>query len=79
MKIRRIRRQQRPPSEAQLVCWEAYQVVGSLLSDLGRFDTPEAGKILDNLSQARLVHRDVLPWESREPGGELEQLRKERT
>jgi len=64
MKLRRIRRQQRPASEAQQVCYEAYQVVGSLLSDLGRSDTPEAGKILDNLSQARLVHKDVLPWES---------------
>lgn len=62
MKVRRIKRQDRPPREAQLVCWEAYQVVGSLLDSLGIFDTPEAEKILDNLAQARLVHRDVLPW-----------------
>jgi hypothetical protein len=48
------------------VCWEAYQVVGSLLSDLGVFETPEAGRILDNLSQARLVHQNVLPWPSYE-------------
>lgn len=52
--------------EAPMVCAEAYQVVGSLLSDLGKFDTPEAEKILDNLSQHRLVHTDVLPWPSYE-------------
>jgi hypothetical protein len=57
------------PAESVLVCYEAYQVVGSLLSDLGEFDTPEAQKILDNLSEARLVHDDVLPWESHEPAG----------
>ncbi len=50
--------------EAEQVCAEAYQVVGSLLSDLGIFETPEAEKILDNLSQHRMVHHDVLPWPS---------------
>jgi Lar family restriction alleviation protein len=55
------------PREAEQVCAEAYQVVGSLLSDLGRFDMPEAQRILDNLSQARLVHTNVLPWPSYEP------------
>lgn len=54
------------PSEAVEVCYEAYQVVGSLLSDLGKFGTPEGDKILDNLSQAKLVHKDVLPWASYE-------------
>jgi hypothetical protein len=52
------------PTDAEMVCYEAYQVVGSLLSDLGKFETPEARKILDNLSQAKLIHRDVLPWSS---------------
>lgn len=51
-------------SEAEMVCGEAYQVVGSLLSDVGAFETDEAGKILDNLSEARMVHDDVLPWPS---------------
>lgn len=50
--------------EAQRVCAEVYQVVGSLLSDLGVFETEHASKVLDNLSQARLVHDDVLPWPS---------------
>lgn len=54
--------------ELRTICAEAYQVVGSLLSDLGKFDTPEAGKILDNLSQQRMVHHDVLPWPSYESG-----------
>jgi hypothetical protein len=58
------------PKEAEQVCAEAYQVVGSLLSDLGKFDTPEAEKILDNLSQAKLVHKDVLPWPSYASGAQ---------
>ncbi len=49
---------------AVAVCAEAYQVVGSMLSDLGQFETDRAEKILDNLSQARMVHDDVLPWPS---------------
>jgi hypothetical protein len=58
------------PREAEQVCAEAYQVVGSLLSDLGKFDTDEAEKILDNLSQAKLVHKDVLPWPSYASGAQ---------
>lgn len=49
---------------AEEVCAEAYQVVGSLLEDLGVFETERARKILDNLSQAKRVHKDVLPWPS---------------
>lgn len=51
-------------TQAELVCWEAYNVVGSLLIDLNKHDTPEAERILDNLSQARKVHDNVLPWPS---------------
>lgn len=50
--------------EAARVCAEAYQAVGSMLSDLGQFDTPHGEKLLDNLSEHRLVHDDVLPWPS---------------
>ena len=52
------------PSEAEQVCLEAYQVVGSLLSDLGAFETDEAEKILDNLCAMKRLHKDVLPWPS---------------
>lgn len=52
--------------ELEEVCAEAYQVVGCLLYDLGDFGSDRAEKILDNLSQMRMVHDDVLPWESRE-------------
>lgn len=52
------------PTGAEAVCAEAYQVVGHLLDDLGQFDTERGGKILDNLNEARLVHKDVLPWRS---------------
>jgi hypothetical protein len=63
--------------ELERICAEAYQVVGSLLSDLGKFDTPEAGKILDNLSQCRLVHDDVLPWPSYESASSPSPAREE--
>ena len=52
------------PTDAEAVCAEAYQVVGSMLDDLGQFDTERGGKILNNLAEARLVHKDVLPWPS---------------
>ena len=51
--------------EVKTVCAQAYQVVGILLSEAGRFDSPEAEKILDNLGEQRLRHTDVLPWESK--------------
>lgn len=62
-------------SEAELVCAEAYQVVGTLLSDIGQFDTERGQKILDNLSEARMIHTDILPWPSIEraapPAGQV--------
>jgi hypothetical protein len=54
--------EQAEPSEAELVCAEAYQVVGCLLDQLGLFESEQGQKILDNLSEARMVHQDVLPW-----------------
>ena len=54
-------------SEAEQVCAQAYQVVGSLLDDLGQFDSEMGNKILDNLAEARMVHDDVLPWPSFAP------------
>lgn len=50
--------------QAQLVCSEAYQVVGSMLSDLDQFDSERGQKLLDNLAAQQLVHKDVLPWPS---------------
>lgn len=50
--------------DAERLLAEAYQVVGLLLSDLGQFESDHAEKILDNLSQMRVVHEDVLPWPS---------------
>ncbi|EAB4417366.1 hypothetical protein D7B12_18210 [Salmonella enterica] len=49
--------------ELEEVCAEAYQVVGIMADKLGIFETSEGvEKILDNLSAARLVHDDVLPF-----------------
>jgi hypothetical protein len=49
-------------SEAELVCAEAYVIVGALFDKLEMFDTDIANKVLDNLSEARLVHKDILPF-----------------
>jgi hypothetical protein len=44
------------------ICAEAYQVVGVLADDCGRFGGGDIEHVLDNLSQQRLVHEDVLPF-----------------
>lgn len=54
------------PDSAADACYQAYQAVGVMLSDLGLFDTERGQNLLDNLSQARPMH-DVLPWESATP------------
>jgi hypothetical protein len=66
-----LQQAQQPPSaeagridELETIIGEAYQVVGSLLSDLGQFDSEHARKILDNLGEQRMVHADVLQWPS---------------
>jgi hypothetical protein len=67
--------------EAAQVCAQTYQVVGSLLSDLGVLELPQSQHVMDNLSQHRLVHDDVLPWPSFErtiPADVLSVLREAR-
>ena len=59
-KINRLYRRVR---ELEAVCGETYQVIGSLLSDVGLFGTERGDKVLDNLYEGRLVHQDVLPWD----------------
>lgn len=50
-------------AELETVCAESYQVVGALANAAGVFETSEAvSKALDNLSEAKLVHSDVLPF-----------------
>lgn len=70
-----IERLTRERDEAQQVCAEAYQVVGVLLDDTGQFETEHGTKILDNLSEHRPVHDDVLPWS---PADTIERLTRER-
>lgn len=43
------------------VCAEAYQVVGVMAEALGLFDNESVQKCLDNLSQRKIIHNDVLP------------------
>lgn len=50
------------PTEAQKVCYEAYAALGTILMDLAEKGHPQAEKLLDNLSEARLMHSDVLPF-----------------
>lgn len=44
---------------------EAYQVVGILADECGRFDDPHVIKAMDNLAAGQMVHADVLPFPSK--------------
>lgn len=48
--------------ELEELCGEAYQVVGVLAERTGHFDDPQVQKELDNLADARMIHKDVLPF-----------------
>ncbi|EGF4802680.1 DUF550 domain-containing protein [Escherichia coli] len=50
------------PDGLSTVRAEAYQVVGVMADALGVFGDAAVQKVLDNLSQQKLVHRDVLPF-----------------
>ncbi|HDP9380064.1 TPA: DUF550 domain-containing protein [Escherichia coli] len=50
------------PDSLSTVCADAYQVVGVMADALGVFGDAAVQKVLDNLSQQKLVHRDVLPF-----------------
>nr|WP_250112603.1 DUF551 domain-containing protein [Escherichia coli] len=50
------------PDGLSTVCAEAYQVVGVMADALGVFGDAAVQKVLDNLSQQKLVHKDVLPF-----------------
>jgi hypothetical protein len=45
---------------------EAYQVVGILADECGRFDDPHVIKMMDNLAAGQMVHADVLPFPSKQ-------------
>lgn len=48
--------------ELETICAEAYQVIGCLVGDKVIPENIDLTKILDNLSCARLEHKDVLPF-----------------
>ncbi|ECN9265256.1 hypothetical protein ZL58_14565 [Salmonella enterica subsp. enterica serovar Typhimurium] len=49
--------------ELETVCAEAYQCVGVLADAAGVFESSQkVSDLLDNLSEARLVHMDLLPF-----------------
>ncbi|HGL5373138.1 TPA: hypothetical protein ACKFCW_001996 [Citrobacter farmeri] len=50
------------PENVSTVLAEAYQVVGVMAEALGIFDDAAVQKVMDNLSQQKLVHSDVLPF-----------------
>jgi len=49
-------------TELERVCAELYQVLGSLSDSTELFDHPDVIRALDQASQARVVHDDLLPW-----------------
>ncbi|MEG6183283.1 hypothetical protein UXP39_12570 [Enterobacter sichuanensis] len=50
------------PDGLLTVCADAYQVVGVMADALGIFDDEAVQKVMDNLSQQKLIHSDVLPF-----------------
>jgi len=59
-----------PPREASIdelltLIGEAYQVVGILADECGRFDDPQVTKMMDNLAAGHMVHADILPFPSK--------------
>lgn len=48
--------------DAPMVCAELYQVIGCLAYHYGIMEHPDVQKALDNASQHKLVHADLLPW-----------------
>lgn len=48
--------------ELEALCAESYQVVGALAEAAGVFNELSVIKALDNLSAAKLTHKDVLPF-----------------
>lgn len=51
--------------ELENICASAYQVVGVLLSDAGRFDDDDGSRVLDMLSSTKF-DESVLPFDSKE-------------
>lgn len=51
-------------SEKDMVLDEAYLAVGSMADDLGIFNHEKVRALLDNLSQHKRVHKDIIPWPS---------------
>ena len=49
--------------ELEDLCGEAYQVVGALACEAQMFETSEqVSHMLDNLSECKMIHDDVLPF-----------------
>lgn len=46
------------------VCAQAHNAVACMLFDLGIHSDDRAQKLLENLGEARMIHKDVLPWPS---------------
>lgn len=51
--------------ELEMICAEGYQVIGILADECGRFVDSDVNKAMDNLSQQKMIHDDVLPFKSK--------------
>ena len=49
-------------AELETVCAELHVVIGALAAEAGFYDHPEVTRALDNASECRLVHKDLMPW-----------------
>ncbi len=52
--------------ELERICAELYQVIGVLAYYAGVSGHIDVNRAMDNASRHRLVHRDLLPWPTKD-------------
>jgi hypothetical protein len=59
-----VKKQNKKIKVLKRICLESYQVVSTLAFKLGIFESSvKVGEALDNLSQCKLIHDDILPFD----------------
>lgn len=48
--------------ELEILCAEAYIVIGYLAERCGVFDNELVVKVMDNLSEHKVIHEDIIPF-----------------
>lgn len=60
----KIQKLEKLADEKEETLAEAYVIVGNLLIETGLFDHPNSQKLLDMLAEQKVIHKDLLPWDT---------------